>query len=71
MSISAAEAAGLWRWGEGLADLAQDSVCVCVCVCVCVDHLFAKVTCAGGHSTCYQGMANEEPGSKVLKTYLQ
>ena len=36
-----------------------------VCVCVCVDHLFAKVTCAGGHSTYYQGMANEEPGSMV------
>ena len=48
------------------------SVCLCVCVClcvslcVCVDHLFAKVTCAGGHSTYYQGMANEEPGSMVL-----
>ena len=26
---------------------------------------------AGGHSGCYQGMANEEPASKVPKTYLQ
>ena len=29
-----------------------------------------QCTAAGGHSTHHQGVANEEPGGVVLKTYL-
>ena len=58
---------------------------VCVC-CVCVSTPVSKdttltlsnlpydfcdqCTAAGGHSTHHQGVANEEPGGVVLKTYL-
>ena len=56
------------------------SVCVCVSTPVSKDTTLTlsnlpydfcdQCAAAGGHSTHHQGVANEEPGGVVLKTYL-
>ena len=65
--------------GRGLK-LEHEFMCVCVSTPVSKDTTLTlsnlpydfcdQCTAAGGHSTHHQGVANEEPGGVVLKTYL-